>query len=195
MMLCLRSVYIYFSSEAIFRKYLKHLRHVCCTAEKLFMYLANTNQLLQSMGLCVFRGCWNPGCSDTWHSRIHLHSSQRPTCKHRTWQVRWSQNIAIRKLYYQRLLNIFALVCLSGHAFFSSFRVSDAAAGDCRAVSALLLQPKALMELTRLTCLQKARADRQRVSRNTIQRQNRARQRFRPASFHLQQPVLRSLSR
>lgn len=54
MMLCLRSVYIHLSSEAIFRKYLKHLRHVCCTAEKLFMYLANIYQLLQNMGLCVF---------------------------------------------------------------------------------------------------------------------------------------------
>ncbi|RVE72850.1 hypothetical protein OJAV_G00041950 [Oryzias javanicus] len=74
-------------------------------------------------------------------------------------------------------------------------RVSDAAAGDCRAVSALLLQPKALVELTQLTCLQKAKADRPRVSRNTIQRQNRIRQRVRPASFHLQQPVLRGFSR
>lgn len=57
-------------------------------------------------------------------------------------------------------------------------------------------QPKALAEMTQLACIQKAKAwaDRQHVSRNAIQRQNRVRQGVQHHSFHLQQPGHRSLS-
>ncbi|XP_071350811.1 tumor protein p53-inducible nuclear protein 2 [Trachinotus anak] len=57
-------------------------------------------------------------------------------------------------------------------------------------------QPKALSEVTQLTCNQKAKAwaDRHHMSRNAIQRQNRARQGVQHHSFHLQQPGHRNLS-
>lgn len=63
-----------------------------------------------------------------------------------------------------------------------------------QAMSATFFQPKALPDITQLTCIQKARswADRHYVSRNAIQRQNRIRQGVQH-SFHLQQPGHRSL--
>lgn len=55
---------------------------------------------------------------------------------------------------------------------------------------------KALLEVTQLTCMQKAKAwtDPHHMSRNAIQRQNRVRQAVQHHSFHLQQPGHRNLS-
>ncbi|XP_047439171.1 tumor protein p53-inducible nuclear protein 2 [Mugil cephalus] len=57
-------------------------------------------------------------------------------------------------------------------------------------------QPKAVAEIAQLACVQKAKAwaDRQHVSRNAIQRQNRVHQGVQHHSFNLQQPGHRSLN-
>uniref|UniRef100_G3P729 Uncharacterized protein n=1 Tax=Gasterosteus aculeatus TaxID=69293 RepID=G3P729_GASAC len=57
-------------------------------------------------------------------------------------------------------------------------------------------QPKAVLEVTQLTSMQKAKtwADPHHMSRNAIQRQNRVRQGVQHQSFHLQQPGQRNLS-
>lgn len=55
--------------------------------------------------------------------------------------------------------------------------------------------PKALAEVAQLTCIQKARTwgERQHMTRNAIQRQNRVRQGIQPNFFRLQQPGQRNL--
>ncbi|XP_035858411.1 tumor protein p53-inducible nuclear protein 2 [Sander lucioperca] len=65
-----------------------------------------------------------------------------------------------------------------------------------RAITGSVSQPKALEEVTQLTCIQKAKAwaDPHRMSRNAIQRQNRVRQGVQHHSFHLQQPGHRNIS-
>uniref|UniRef100_A0A146Z806 Uncharacterized protein n=1 Tax=Fundulus heteroclitus TaxID=8078 RepID=A0A146Z806_FUNHE len=65
-----------------------------------------------------------------------------------------------------------------------------------RAVANYVSQPKAVAELTQVTCAQKAKAcsDRRHASRNAIQRQNHVHQVAQRNSFHLQQPGHRSLS-
>ncbi|XP_042365159.1 tumor protein p53-inducible nuclear protein 2 [Plectropomus leopardus] len=65
-----------------------------------------------------------------------------------------------------------------------------------RAIADSFPQPKALLEVTQLTCVQKAKAwaDPHHMSRNAIQRQNRVRQGVQHHSFHLQQPGHRNLS-
>ncbi|XP_054473608.1 tumor protein p53-inducible nuclear protein 2 [Anoplopoma fimbria] len=65
-----------------------------------------------------------------------------------------------------------------------------------RAITGSVSQPKAVLEVTQLTCSQKAkaRADPHHMSRNAIQRQNRVRQGLQHHSFHLQQPGQRNLS-
>lgn len=64
-----------------------------------------------------------------------------------------------------------------------------------RTITSFVSRPKALVEVTQLTCIQKAKtwADRHHITRNAIQRQNRVRQ-VQHHSFHLQQPGHRSLS-
>ncbi|KAA8593474.1 hypothetical protein FQN60_009590 [Etheostoma spectabile] len=65
-----------------------------------------------------------------------------------------------------------------------------------RAITGSVSQPKALEEVTQLTCIQKAKAwaDPHQMSRNAIQRQNRVRQGVQHHSFHLQQPGQRNIS-
>ncbi|MEQ2304405.1 hypothetical protein AMECASPLE_026699 [Ameca splendens] len=65
-----------------------------------------------------------------------------------------------------------------------------------QAVASYVSQPKAVTELTQVTCAQKAKAwtDRRNVSRNAFQRQNQVNQVVQHNSFHLQQPGHRSLS-
>ncbi|XP_073325118.1 tumor protein p53-inducible nuclear protein 2 [Pagrus major] len=64
-----------------------------------------------------------------------------------------------------------------------------------RAITGSSSQPKALLEATKITCTQKAKtwADRQHMTRNAIQRQNRVRQGVQQHSFHLQQPGHRNI--
>ncbi|KAM9362195.1 tumor protein p53-inducible nuclear protein 2 [Symphorus nematophorus] len=64
-----------------------------------------------------------------------------------------------------------------------------------RAVTGSASQPKAVVEVTPLTCIQKAKtwADRHYMTRNAIQRQNRVRQGVQHHVFHLQQPGHRNL--
>lgn len=65
-----------------------------------------------------------------------------------------------------------------------------------QSMSSSFSKPKAVAEITQLTCVQKAKvsAERHHVSRNAIQRQNRVRQGVQHHSYHLQQPGYRSLS-
>ncbi|XP_069007742.1 tumor protein p53-inducible nuclear protein 2 [Embiotoca jacksoni] len=65
-----------------------------------------------------------------------------------------------------------------------------------QATSGSFFQPKALAQMTQLTCIQKEKAwaDRHHVSRNALQRQNRFHQGVQQHSFNLQQPGHRSLS-
>lgn len=65
-----------------------------------------------------------------------------------------------------------------------------------RAITGSVPQPQAVLEVTQLTCVQKAKAwaDPHHMSRNAIQRQNRVRQGVQHHSFHLQQPGHRNLS-
>ncbi|XP_044076113.1 tumor protein p53-inducible nuclear protein 2 [Siniperca chuatsi] len=65
-----------------------------------------------------------------------------------------------------------------------------------RATTGSVSQPKAVVEVTQLTCTHKAKAwdDRHHMSRNAIERQNRVRQGVQHHSFHLQQPGHRNLS-
>ncbi|KAM4741695.1 tumor protein p53-inducible nuclear protein 2 [Anableps anableps] len=64
------------------------------------------------------------------------------------------------------------------------------------AVARYVSQPKAVAELTQVTCAQKAKAwtDRRHVSRNAMQRQNHVHHIAQHNSFHLQQPGHRSFS-
>ncbi|XP_068451006.1 tumor protein p53-inducible nuclear protein 2 [Clinocottus analis] len=65
-----------------------------------------------------------------------------------------------------------------------------------RAILGSVSQTQAVLEVTQLTCAQKAKAwaDPHHMSRNAIQRQNRVRQGVQHQSFHLQQPGHRNLS-
>ncbi|XP_034533888.1 tumor protein p53-inducible nuclear protein 2 [Notolabrus celidotus] len=65
-----------------------------------------------------------------------------------------------------------------------------------RAIAGSVLHPKALLEVTQLNSIQKAKtwADRHHMTRNAIQRQNRIRQGVHHHSFPLQQPGHRNLS-
>ncbi|XP_033482075.1 tumor protein p53-inducible nuclear protein 2 [Epinephelus lanceolatus] len=73
---------------------------------------------------------------------------------------------------------------------------SSSSNSSSRAVTGSVFQRKPLAEMTQLTCIQRAKAwaDPHRMSRNTIQRQNRVRQGVQHHSFHLQQPGHRNLS-
>lgn len=64
------------------------------------------------------------------------------------------------------------------------------------AVTGSVFHPKAMLEVTQLTSIQKAKAwtDRHYMTRNAIQRQNRIRQGVHHHSFPLQQPGHRHLS-
>lgn len=64
-----------------------------------------------------------------------------------------------------------------------------------RANTGSVSRPKALVEVTPLTCIQKAKtlSDRHYMTRNAIQRQNRVRQGVQHHFFHLQQPGHRNL--
>ncbi|XP_054883147.1 tumor protein p53-inducible nuclear protein 2 [Poeciliopsis prolifica] len=65
-----------------------------------------------------------------------------------------------------------------------------------RTVASYVSQPKAVAELSQVTCAQKAKArtDRRHASRNAMQRQNHVHQALQHNSFHLHQPGHRSLS-
>ncbi len=73
---------------------------------------------------------------------------------------------------------------------------SGGSSSASRAIAGSVSQPKALVEVMQLTCVQKAKAwtDRHHMTRNAIQRQNRVRQGVQHHSFHLQQPGHRHLS-
>ncbi|XP_056293879.1 tumor protein p53-inducible nuclear protein 2 [Pseudoliparis swirei] len=64
------------------------------------------------------------------------------------------------------------------------------------AIPSSVSQPRAVLEVTQLTCVQKAKAwaDPHHMSRNAIQRQNRVRQGVQHQYYHLQQPGHRNLS-
>ncbi|XP_059184357.1 tumor protein p53-inducible nuclear protein 2 [Centropristis striata] len=74
--------------------------------------------------------------------------------------------------------------------------IVQSSSSDSQAITGSVPLPKALVEVTQLTCIQKAkaRADPHHMSRNAIQRQNRVRQGIQHHSFHLQQPGHRNLS-
>ncbi|KAM8756651.1 tumor protein p53-inducible nuclear protein 2 isoform 1-T3 [Acanthopagrus schlegelii] len=73
--------------------------------------------------------------------------------------------------------------------------VVESSSSPSRAISGSSSQPKALLEVTKITSTQKAKtwADRQHMTRNAIQRQNRVRQGVQHQSFPLQQPGHRNL--
>ncbi|XP_070759507.1 tumor protein p53-inducible nuclear protein 2 [Enoplosus armatus] len=73
---------------------------------------------------------------------------------------------------------------------------NSSSSSTSRAITGSVSQPKALVEVTQLTCIQKTKAlaDRHHMSRNAIERQNRVRQGVQHHSFHLQQPGHRNLS-
>uniref|UniRef100_UPI0037E8EF6F tumor protein p53-inducible nuclear protein 2 n=1 Tax=Semicossyphus pulcher TaxID=241346 RepID=UPI0037E8EF6F len=72
----------------------------------------------------------------------------------------------------------------------------QSSSASSRAITGSVFQPKALLEATQLTSIQKAKtwADRHHMTRNAIQRQNRVRQGVHHHSFPLQQPGHRNLS-
>nr|XP_046240623.1 tumor protein p53-inducible nuclear protein 2 [Scatophagus argus] len=71
----------------------------------------------------------------------------------------------------------------------------QSSSASSQAITGSVSQPKALLEVTQLTCIQKTKtwADRHHVTRNSIQRQNRVRQGVQHHFFHLQQPGHRNL--
>ncbi|KAK9529470.1 hypothetical protein VZT92_013559 [Zoarces viviparus] len=73
---------------------------------------------------------------------------------------------------------------------------SSSSSSSSQAITGSVSQPKAVLEVTQLTCIQKAKTwtDPHHMSRNAIQRQNRVRQGVQHHSFHLQQPGHRNLS-
>ncbi|KAM9860368.1 uncharacterized protein ACBR49_018430 [Aulostomus maculatus] len=73
---------------------------------------------------------------------------------------------------------------------------SSRTTNNSQTISALVSQPKALEEVTQVTCIQKAKfwTNRHYTSRNAIERQNRTRQGVVHPTFHLQQPGHRSIS-
>ncbi|KAL6111461.1 uncharacterized protein ACO6RY_08437 [Pungitius sinensis] len=73
---------------------------------------------------------------------------------------------------------------------------SSSSSNSSQTITGSVCHPKAVLEVTQLTSIQKAKtwADPHHMSRNAIQRQNRARQGVQHQSFHLQQPGQRNLS-
>ncbi|KAM6947286.1 tumor protein p53-inducible nuclear protein 2 isoform 2-T5 [Lycodopsis pacificus] len=72
----------------------------------------------------------------------------------------------------------------------------QSSSSSSQAITGSVSQPKAVLQVTQLTCIQKAKTwtDPHHMSRNAIQRQNRVRQGVQHHSFHLQQPGHRNLS-
>ncbi|XP_041639505.1 tumor protein p53-inducible nuclear protein 2 [Cheilinus undulatus] len=73
---------------------------------------------------------------------------------------------------------------------------STTTSSSSRPIPSSVFQPKALLDVSQLSSIQKAKAwaDRHQTTRNAIQRQNRVRQGIHHHSFPLQQPGHRNLS-
>ncbi|KAM8916516.1 tumor protein p53-inducible nuclear protein 2 isoform 1-T2 [Spinachia spinachia] len=74
--------------------------------------------------------------------------------------------------------------------------VESSSSSSSRAITGSVYQPKAVLEVTQLSSIQRAKTwgDPHHMSRKAIQRQNRVRQGVQHQSFHLQQPGQRNLS-